>query len=286
MTRIPVNGIELNVEVSGEGVPLLLLHGFTGDISTWSSLEGALDKRSCKSSGLRGPGFKTIAIDIIGHGQSDAPANPERYSMAHAVEDLKGVLDALAVEEAAVLGYSMGGRLALRFALDAPERVNALVLESASPGIENQKERAARVEADNALADSIERDGIEAFVDYWQAIPLFASQSRLPAEVFERQRQQRLSQSTLGMANSLRGMGAGRQVYLLPRLGEIKAPTLLLAGALDERYAALARAIAPLIAGARLQIIPNAGHAAHLEQPDLFIEAVERFLKEETMDGG
>jgi 2-succinyl-6-hydroxy-2,4-cyclohexadiene-1-carboxylate synthase len=215
---------------------------------------------------------------VIGHGASDAPADPERYSMAHAVRDLTAVLDALDVERAAVQGYSMGGRLALHFALDAPDRLDALVLESASPGIEDANERAARVEADNALADRIERDGIEAFVDYWQAIPLFASQSRLPAEVLAEQRRRRLGQAPQGMANSLRGMGAGRQDYLLHRLREIRVPTLLLAGALDERYAELARTMGSLIRDSQLEIIADAGHAVHLEQPDAFLAAVAGFL--------
>ena len=267
MTRVPVNGIELNVEVAGEGRPLLLLHGFTGDVSTWSFLAGL-------------EGVRRIAVDIIGHGDSDSPADPERYSMANAVPDLEAVLDACDVEKATVLGYSMGGRLALHFALDAPHRVETLILESASPGIEGQRERDARVEADNVLADRIERDGIEAFIDYWQSIPLFASQSRLPVDIFDAQRRRRLSQSTTGMANSLRGMGAGRQSYLRPRLGEIKAPTLLIAGALDDRYAGLAQSMATLVRDSRVEIIPEAGHAAHLEQPDVFIAAVERFLNE------
>jgi 2-succinyl-6-hydroxy-2,4-cyclohexadiene-1-carboxylate synthase len=268
VTRIPVNGIELNVEVSGEGRPLLLLHGFTGDTSTWAF--------------LRAPeGVRTIAIDVIGHGASDAPADPERYSMAHAVRDLTAVLDTLDIEQTAVLGYSMGGRLALHFALNAPERLNALLLESASPGIEDASERAVRIEADDQLADSIERDGIEAFVDYWQALPLFASQSCLPVAVQAEQRRRRLRQSPRGMANSLRGMGAGRQDFLSARLYEIRAPTLLIAGALDQRYANLTETMGSLIKQARVEIVPGAGHAVHLEQPGIFETSIWRFLRDE-----
>jgi 2-succinyl-6-hydroxy-2,4-cyclohexadiene-1-carboxylate synthase len=269
VTRVAVNGIELNVEAAGEGRPLLLLHGFTGDVSSWSFLAGL-------------EGVTRIAVDIIGHGNSDSPATPERYSMAHAVRDLEAVLDACGVDKATVLGYSMGGRLALHFALDTPHRVEALILESASPGLEDPRERDSRVEADNALADRIEREGIEAFVDYWQSIPLFASQSGLPVEIFEAQRNRRLGQTPTGMAHSLRGMGAGRQSYLMARLGEIETPTLLLAGALDERYARLAEAMGLLIRDSRVKIIAKAGHAAHLEQPDVFIAAVERFLTEDV----
>jgi 2-succinyl-6-hydroxy-2,4-cyclohexadiene-1-carboxylate synthase len=266
VSRVEVNGISLNVEVSGEGPSLLLLHGFTGDLTTWDPF---LDAWS---------GFRLVRVDIVGHGKSDSPADPERYSMEHAVEDLIALLDKLAIKETAVLGYSMGGRLALHLALAAPERLWALILESASPGIADPQECKARVASDNALAGSIERDGLETFVDRWQAQPLFASQANLPPEVFERQRRQRLAGNPLGLANSLRGMGAGAQGYLLPRLGELTMPTLLLAGDLDHRYASLAREMAPHLTQAEVQIISDAGHAAHLEQPKAFGEIVERFL--------
>jgi 2-succinyl-6-hydroxy-2,4-cyclohexadiene-1-carboxylate synthase len=269
VTRLTLRDIELNVEVKGTGTGpgVLLLHGFTGDMSTWQPFVNLWT------------GFTKILVDIIGHGGSEAPPFPERYSMARAAKDLIELLDQLAFDDVAVLGYSMGGRLALHLALEAPERVWALVLESASPGITDAKERYARVESDNALADDIERFGIEAFVDRWQAQPLFASQSRLSAEVFERQREQRLASPPEGLANSLRGMGTGRQEYLAPRLGELTMPVLLLAGALDERYAALAASMAASIADATVEIIPDAGHAAHLEQPERFSDAALRFLR-------
>jgi 2-succinyl-6-hydroxy-2,4-cyclohexadiene-1-carboxylate synthase len=266
MTRIPFNGIELNVEVSGGGPALLLLHGFTGDISTW---EPFLDDWGA---------FTRIRVDLIGHGKSDAPADPERYSMEHAVEDLVALLDELDIGAAALLGYSLGGRLALHFALAQPERLWGLILESAGVGIEDPEERAARRRADEALADDMERDGIEAFVDRWQNQPLFASQTQLPADVLERQRLLRLSHSPVGLANSLRGMGAGTQQYLMPQLAESVVPSLFLAGALDERYAALAKEMARLMPGAALDIAPNAGHAVHLEEADRFRRAVTGFL--------
>lgn len=266
MTRIPANGIELNVEVAGGGSPLLLLHGFTGDTSTWAPFIDVWQ------------GYRLIMTDIVGHGRSDSPADPERYSMDYAVAGLVALLDALGVDRTAVLGYSMGGRLALHFALNAPSRVSSLILESASAGIESEAERQKRVESDNALADDIERDGIEAFADRWQEIPLFASQSRLSAEVLDAQRQRRIGQSPTGQANSLRGMSTGRQRYLQPRLGELSMPVLLLAGALDARYAAIAHEMGAVIKDARVEIIPDAGHAAHLEQPHVFGEAVGRFL--------
>jgi 2-succinyl-6-hydroxy-2,4-cyclohexadiene-1-carboxylate synthase len=274
MTRIPINGIHLNVgDKGGEGPALLLLHGFTGDVSTW---EAFLDTWSQ---------FRLLRVDIIGHGKSDSPPDAARYTMEHAVADLLAVLDHLGFEQTAVLGYSMGGRLALHLALAAPQRISALLLESASPGIEDPAGREARRRSDAALADDIERDGMEAFVARWEAQPLFASQARLPAAVLERQRRQRLSQNPRGLANSLRGMGAGSQDFLLPRLGVLAIRSFFLAGALDERYVTEATRLAATVPGATLQIIPDAGHATHLEKPAVFAEAVRRFLVQEQGTG-
>ena len=269
MTRLLVNGIHLNVEVSGpaDATALMLLHGFTGDATTWEPFLDAW------------PGIPTIRVDLIGHGRSDSPADPARYGMAHAVEDLLAVLDHLGVERAAVLGYSMGGRVALHLSTAAPDRLSTLIVESTSPGIEDDAQRAARRASDEALAADIERDGIAAFVDRWQAQPLFASQASLPAAVRERQRRQRLRQSPAGLANSLRGMGAGAQEYLLPRLASLRTQTLFIAGALDERYVAEARRMAAAVRGAGLAVLPGAGHAAHLEQPEAFAATVGQFLR-------
>jgi 2-succinyl-6-hydroxy-2,4-cyclohexadiene-1-carboxylate synthase len=265
--HIRVNDITLNVERSGAGRPLLLLHGFTGSATTWSAHLAQLAL-----------GFHTIAPDLIGHGRSDAPPDPSRYQMERCVADLLALLDALGVERADVLGYSMGGRVALHLAAAAPARVRALVLESSSPGIADPAERAARIAADEALADAIERDGLAAFVERWERLPLFASQAVLPEVVLERQRAQRLRNDPHGLANSLRGMGAGRQEPLWDRLAALAAPTLLIAGELDAKYCAITSQMAAALPNARTAIVPNAGHAVHLEQANAFVRNVLVFL--------
>jgi len=274
MTRIAVNGINLNVETSGrgDGPALLLLHGFTRDARAWQPLLPRFES------------YRAIRVDLIGHGKSDAPAGPERYSMAHAVEDLTALLHHLDIERAALLGYSLGGRVALHFAVESPELLWALIIESASPGIEDEMERDARFGSDAQLAASIETGGIEPFVGRWQAQPLFASQRKLPAETLEEQRRQRLENSTLGLANSLRGMGAGAQGWLLPELPRIDVPTLFLAGALDERYAALAPVMAAQVPDAEYHVIEGAGHTAHLEQPEAYAQLVGEFLNRHRPD--
>lgn len=264
--RVLANDISLNVELAGDGPALLLLHGFTGAAATWAPFVGRLNGR------------RTIAVDLIGHGGSDAPADSERYRMERCVADLCAVLDALGVTRADVLGYSMGGRVALHLAAAAPERVRALVLESSSPGIADPAERRARLAADEALAAAIERDGLAAFVDRWERLPLFASQAALPAETRARLRAQRLRNDPAGLAASLRGMGAGRQESLWDRLGSLGMPALLIAGELDEKYRAIAGAMASAMPGARAEIVPGAGHAVHLERPHAFLDAVLSFL--------
>src|SRR5262245_47188250 len=262
-----VNGITLHIELSGTGRPLLLLHGFTGSAATWARHITRL-----------APHRRTIAVDLIGHGRSDAPPDPERYLMARCVEDLVALLDLLDVERADVLGYSMGGRVALHLAAAAPGRVGALVLESSSPGIADPAERRARIAADEALAETIERDGIAAFVDRWEQLPLFASQTSLPANVWAHLRAQRLQNSTIGLANRLRGMGAGRQKSLWDHLSAVHIPTLLIAGELDAKYCAIAQSMAAALPNAQQVTVPSAGHTVHLEQPDVFMDHVLNFF--------
>ena len=272
MSRIAVNGVHLNVETSGDGPALLLLHGFTGGVPTWElHLEEWRD-------------FRTIAVDLLGHGRSDCPGDPQRYGFEQTVADLVGILDHLGVTRVAVLGYSMGGRVALLLALHlachSPGRLRALILESTSPGIEDEAERDARARSDDALAATIERDGIESFVNRWEALPLFATQARLPASTRERLRHQRLANDPTGLANSLRGLSVGAQRPLDEDLGRIDAPVLLIVGAQDQKYRLLARRMAARLPRARVETVSEAGHAVHLEQPAIFARAVRGFLEE------
>ena len=266
-----VNGVRLNVEVYACPTavpPLVLLHGFTGSTATWTTLVPALAD-TCT----------TIAIDALGHGASDAPVDPTRYRMPCVVADTLAVLDQLGVEQFALLGYSMGGRMALHLAAAAPTRIAALILESASPGIESADERAARVASDEQLAQLLERKGIAAFVEYWERLPLFASQRALPDHVQQKQRRERLAAHPLGLAASLRGAGTGVQAPLHDHLTTLAMPTLLLVGALDAKFCALALAMHAALPRSELKVVPAVGHAVHLEAPDLFNTHVRSFMR-------
>lgn len=262
------DGLALHVELRGSGAPVVLLHGFSGSGREWDELVAAL-----------GGEPRTVAVDLIGHGRSDAPADAARYALTRASADLRALLDALGVARAHVVGYSLGGRVALRFVLDVPDRAGALVLVSASAGIEDPLERAARRADDLRLAERIEREGARRFADEWGSSELFAMERSLPAERRAAIRRVRLAQRPHGLANSLRGMGQGAMDPLWDRLGEIRAPVLVVTGARDARYSAVGARLASRIAGARHARLPGTGHAAHRERPAELASIVAPFLR-------
>lgn len=259
--------LRLRVITSGDGPPLVLLHGFTGSAATWDSLRTTLDSR-----------HTVHVLDLPGHGRSSAPVDPARYALERFADDLARVLDTLDIDRTALLGYSMGGRAALRFALEYPARVDALVLESTSPGISDPRERAERLAADMELADAIERDGVASFVKGWERLPLWASQAALPEPVRAALHAQRLANDPGGLARSLRGASVGVDRSVADRLATLTMPTLLVAGVLDAKFVALARTMADRMPSARVEIIEGAGHAVHLERPDAFAAVVAEFL--------
>ena len=267
------DGLQLHAELGGTGPPVVLLHGFTGSTKTWGPLVESLGER-----------YTTVAIDLPGHGRSSAPRDSGRYGLGRFADDLALVLDTLRLGRVALLGYSLGGRAALHFAVHYPARPAALVLESASPGLADAADRATRAAADAELADTIERDGIAAFVDRWEQLPLWASQSALTAEARAALRAQRMANDPRGLANSLRGAGAASAPDLLPRLRGIACPTLLVAGALDAKYVAAAKRMEAAMALARVEIVERAGHAVHLERPGEFAKLASAFLRNVPAD--
>ncbi len=249
------------------GPPLVLLHGFTGSKASWAAVRAAFaaDRR-------------VLAIDLPGHGDTVFTGRTFDYSLSATANVVAETLAALRVPRADVVGYSMGGRLALQLAIDHPDRVAHLVLESASAGLATAAARARRRAADEKLAASIERDGIAAFVARWEALPLFRSLASLPPLAHEAFRRQRLACRPAGLAASLRGMGTGVQAWLGERAETVTAPVLLVTGALDRKFTAKAVRLLPRFARGCHEIIGAAGHVPHIEQPDQFIAAVRTFL--------
>lgn len=215
--NVTVNDVTYYVDKRGSGEPILFLHGFTGDHSTWRKIGTHFEKE-----------FQVISVDIIGHGATEIPSDPTRYDIKKVAADLASILKEMNIDHIHLIGYSMGGRLALTFALLYPCKVKTLILESSSPGLKTAKERSDRVKRDQMLAKKILTEGITSFVDYWEKIPLFSTQQHLPSAKKQQLRTQRLQQSELGLANSLRGMGTGKQPSWWDNLHELNIPVLLL----------------------------------------------------------
>ncbi len=261
------DGVRFHAVRSGSGPAVVLLHGFTGSAETWTELQSTLCDR-----------YTTIAVDITGHGLSDSPTDPRRYSLNRFADDLRDILDSLAISRAAILGYSMGGRAAVRFAIRHPDRVAGLILESTSPGVVDPQERDRRITSDIELADFVEREGVAAFVNRWEALPLWSSLAGAPVPSLERLRTERLTNGVRGLANSLRGAGSAADPPVNDDLRTIRTFVRVIVGELDAKYVAIARLMGASIPRVEVDIVHGAGHMTHLEQPKRFQELVESAL--------
>src|SRR5713226_8956477 len=177
--------------------------------------------------------------------------------------------DELGIQRTHLVGYSMGGRLALHVAARRPERLLSLLTIGAHAGLEEEA-REGRRRGDEAMAQRIEQDGLEAFVKYWSGLPLFAGLERRGPSFLAQVRAERMGNTVAGLAGSLRGMGAGVMEPLWSDLGRVSVPSTFVAGQLDHGYVASARRLAAAIPNGRVQVVLRAGHAAHLERPEAF----------------
>jgi 2-succinyl-6-hydroxy-2,4-cyclohexadiene-1-carboxylate synthase len=244
----------LYAEVDGRGPRLVLVHGFAQNRRCWGPIATDL-----------AADHEVVRVDAPGHGRSSEFYAGLRTG-ARLIADQGGV--------ATYLGYSMGGRFVLHLALANPELVHAIVLVGATAGIDDPEARAQRRRVDEAMADRLERDGLEPFLDAWLAQPLFAGLSE--AMQF---RAERRENTVTGLAESLRQAGTGAQDPLWDRLNRIDVPALVVAGEKDEKFSAEAMRIGTAIGtNADVVLVPGAGHAAHLEQPAAFLGVVREWL--------
>lgn len=242
----------------------MLLHGFTQGPGSWNSLVRGLD-----------PTYQIVRVTLPGHGPAGSASAAARLPFEAAAGAVaEAVAATVGLEPATWFGYSLGGRLALRVALDRPHLLESLLLLGATAGIDDPDARAARHEIDERLATGLERKGVEAFIDGWLAQALFSRLSRSAAGVEERRRG-----TVEGLASALRLLGAGAQEPVWDRLAELGMPVLLMAGEHDTKFSALAFRMAAVIGdNAGITFVPSAGHAAHLERPDSVATIVNRFL--------
>lgn len=260
-----VRDMEYWYEDYGEGLPIVLLHGFTGSSGTWDAIVASRLK-----------GFRIITVDLPGHGRTKGKVIK---TMDACVADLHQLFRKLELKRFFLGGYSMGGRTALSYAVKYPEKMSGLILESASPGLADDRERAERRKRDEKLADRIEKEGLEAFVDYWENIPLFDTQKRLPKNMQQQIRHERLAQTETGLANSLRGMGTGHQPSHWESLKTLAIPVLLMVGARDEKFVRINEKMKEQLPRAEMAIFPDCGHLIHIEKPSEFAEALFAFAK-------
>lgn len=249
---------------------VLFLHGFLGRGADWLPEVESFS-----------PSCFCILVDLPGHGESVGLDVPTAYTMSGAAELVLEVLDRLQVKEAGVVGYSMGGRLALYLVLKYPEVFSRALLESASPGLADEGERTERAQRDATLAERIKENGLGPFLASWYAQPLFKSLAENPARLAERIRD-RQRNDPAELALSLQYMGSGVQPSLWADLESCRQPVMAVAGGRDPKFRDLALKMAGLSNCIQPAIVPDAGHAIHLEQRERFVELLGGFFGLQT----
>ncbi len=246
--------------------PVVFLHGFLGAKDDWKMVADKLGSTLMK-----------LGVDLPGHGESHVGANAFSFDGCSLL--IVESVAAMGVRRFSLVGYSMGGRIALYLATRYPQFVERLALISASPGLESEIERTERARNDDSLAMKLEAEGLPTFLDDWYGQPLFASLKARPellAKVIER----RGKGSSRSLAKALKSLSAGRQPSLWEELRSLTVPALFIAGEMDSKYASLARRMADLCPNGKPCIIAQAGHAVHLEQPWAVAEQLNVFLAE------
>ena len=267
MPTARVNGIDLYHEISGTGPPFVLVHGFACGIRSWDPQVRAFSRT-----------HRVITYDVRGHGISQAPAEASEYSQPTSVADLHALLGHLRVKRAVVGGLSMGGNIALNFALAHRDMVRALVIADTGSGSD---EGADWVRTLHGLADTLERRGIEAFADQASALPLFARYIAQGPEAERFIRACLMTHRARGLAHTAREVLAKRPaIYALEaKLRALRVPTLTIVGEHDDPCVQVHEFMARTIPRARAVVIPGAGHLTNLEAPAAFNAAVRKFLR-------
>ncbi len=259
MPTTEVNGITLYYEDYGSGYPVVFLHGFAGTTQAWKPQVPVFSKN-----------YRFITYDARGHGQSQSPSSSDLYSADIVVEDLCQFLGSLGIPGAVLGGLSMGGYECLRFCLRYPEMVTALILIDTGPGYRNPSRMAEQKQEHEVRARLLETEGIVAFADqpYTRNVLTYT-----PREVM-------LQQNPIGLANMVRNVVGQHDSVVMEHLGNVKVPTLIIVGENDTPFLVAADYMAKTIPGSRRVTIPQAGHAANLDNVVAFNQAVLSFLEE------
>lgn len=251
MPKLKRHGVEIYYEVHGQGPALLLTHGYSATSQMWAGQIEVLSKD-----------HTLITWDMRGHGQSDYPEDPAAYSEAHTVADMGALLDVVGADQAIVGGLSLGGYMSLAFHRDHPERVRALLIIDTGPGYRKDEPREGWNANALKTAERYETEGL----------------GRLAAGSVE-MRTSRHRDAT-GLAKAARGMLTQRDASVIESLPAISVPAIVVVGADDTPFLAASDYMAAKIPGARKAVIPAAGHAANIDQPEAFNAAIAGFLAE------
>lgn len=250
---------------NSQNPPVVFLHGFLGSGQDWEIIAQRLAMR-----------YYCLAPDWPGHGRSPLQAAPAiTYADWNAA--LETTLDACGLEQVTLVGYSLGGRLALDFAIRNPQRLQALIIISANPGIEEPDARSERVRWDAENARRLRTDGLESFLNYWYDLPLFASLDRIPGRK-EAVIARRSGQDAETLAQIITALSPGNVPALWPNVPALTTPTLALYGHLDAKYRTITQALAARHPRIRAMGVPFAGHALHVERPDRIAQILCAFL--------
>src|SRR5262245_15864285 len=250
MTTARINGITIRYDASGSGPAVLLTHGFSSTGRAWDEQHRALDR------------YRVISWDMRGHGETESPNDPSRYSHDLTVADMRGLLQHLGIERAVVGGLSLGGTMSLAFYRRYPEMVRALVICDSGPGYRNADARAEWNRRAEARAADLETRGLDAL----------QAGSRDMREAARRHR------SAQGLAHAARGMLSQRDAGIIDSLPEVRVPTLVIVGDQDAPFIAPCEYMAKKIPGAQLAVIKDAGHSSNLDQPEAFNRVLLGFL--------
>lgn len=257
MPTVHLNGIDIYYEDHGSGYPVVLTHGYASNTRMWQGQIGPISKQ-----------YRLITWDIRGHGQTDSPEQQQDYSEAATVEDLRQLLGHLGIEQAVIGGLSLGGYISLGFYVAHPEMVRALILCDTGPGYRNDAAREQWNQTAYRRAERFEQQG-------------FAALGQSP----ELQAAGQAHRSAAGLAKAARGILTQYDSRVIESLEHIKVPTLLIVGANDTPFLNAIDYMANKIPNARKVVIPEAGHAANIDQPRAFDAAVLAFLHDVVGQG-
>jgi 2-succinyl-6-hydroxy-2,4-cyclohexadiene-1-carboxylate synthase len=266
LDNLTINYIPDNFTASSK-TTILFLHGFTGSSEDWRFLFDELDDN-----------FNPIAIDLPGHGRSSSPEIIDPYRENSLVSTISGLITKLNITSLVICGYSMGGRIALSFAAKYRDRLNGLILESATAGIQSENDRLQRTEDDAKLADRVIEGGIDHFISDWYNRPLFNSLRKKP-DLLEKLAEEKKNISPIGLANALKGFSTGLMTNHWSNLEYMNLPVLLITGEEDVKFSNLNGDMVKLLPDARHYSVKSAGHNVHLENEREFIILLNSFLR-------